>query len=253
MFIVWGRKAVFRRLGYVADFCPMCRDARPFELRRVGVAGHIYYVSLGEGQFVGNQRVCQDCKTAFNANPAHYASVSKALTPLEELARQTFPKLREAYQAVFSLEDRIRNSPTSLSPEERRSAIRNPLLFLSPKVEKRFESTHIDRQTGLAFLATILALFGGIFLVGLVAPSATDSAALTIVSLGALYIVWSALGSGRRYLRSEIVPVLVRTLRPIQPTEAEVRAALEEVRAAGHRIGAKLKAGEVMAAFASVR
>lgn len=26
MFIIWGTKRVNTRLGYVADFCPICRD-----------------------------------------------------------------------------------------------------------------------------------------------------------------------------------------------------------------------------------
>src|SRR5258706_9118781 len=44
MFIIWGKKRVTKSLGYVADFCPLCRDVRTFELVRVGLAGHIYYL-----------------------------------------------------------------------------------------------------------------------------------------------------------------------------------------------------------------
>jgi len=41
MFIVWGKKIVYRKLGFVADFCPICRGPRAFELKRVGSASHL--------------------------------------------------------------------------------------------------------------------------------------------------------------------------------------------------------------------
>ena len=49
MLFIWGKKRVERNIGKVADFCPICREVRMFQLIRVGVADHIYYVSFGEG------------------------------------------------------------------------------------------------------------------------------------------------------------------------------------------------------------
>lgn len=44
--IVWGKKFVYRKLGYVVDFCRLCREVRTFELKRVGLAGQIYFSDL---------------------------------------------------------------------------------------------------------------------------------------------------------------------------------------------------------------
>ena len=30
MFVVWGKKHVYRKLGYVADFCEICRGPKAF-------------------------------------------------------------------------------------------------------------------------------------------------------------------------------------------------------------------------------
>ena len=75
MFIVWGRKLVYRKLGHVADFCPICRKPRPFALQRIGSAGHVYYVSVSQGELVGFERTCLKCHTVYNAEPTHYAKV----------------------------------------------------------------------------------------------------------------------------------------------------------------------------------
>ena len=93
MFIVWGKKIVYRKVGHVADFCPICRKVQPFELKRVGSAGHVYYVSVGEGELVGYERTCKECGTVFRAEPTTYASVSKTLAPLADLVRQTYPNI----------------------------------------------------------------------------------------------------------------------------------------------------------------
>jgi len=76
-FIVWGKKRVTRNLGYVADFCPLCREPKPFLLQRIGMAGHVYYISAGEGELVGFHRTCQTCKTAFTADPHKIGSKLK--------------------------------------------------------------------------------------------------------------------------------------------------------------------------------
>jgi hypothetical protein len=38
MAVIWGRKKVERKLGFVAEFCPICRTPREFEVSRVGIA-----------------------------------------------------------------------------------------------------------------------------------------------------------------------------------------------------------------------
>lgn len=250
MFIFWGRKLVYRKQGYVADFCPICREPRAFQLKRVGSASHVYNISFGEGQLVGYERTCQTCRTSMKAEPSTYASVAKTCAALPELQAQTFPNLPTVLRVRLALEDQVRNAPESLTPEDRRALILNPFLVLSPKVERRFSVTRFDAKAGLSILAAIALMILGPILVIAVAPEAKDASDISIplfIALAVALVVWQVIAGGRRYMLREIVPVLARTLAPLSPTRAEIDAALQELRQAKHKIARKLRVDDLLA------
>lgn len=246
MFIFWGRKIVRRKLGYVADFCGICRAASEFELQRIGSVGHVYYLSFGEGALVGYERKCTGCGTSSAADANRYARISPATLALEQLKRSTFPGLDEAIQERMALEERIRTSPHMLTRAEREALIRNPFLLLSPKVEKRFSSTHIDLGVGLALLGAIAVLCAAPVMASAVGQDAEGKIFLVAIAIGTALVIWQSLESGPRYMRKEILPVLAKSLKPLQPSEAEIGQALEELKKAGHKIGKKLKPAHVV-------
>jgi hypothetical protein len=143
--IVWGRKAVYKHIGFVADFCPMCVGVRPFALERIGMAGHVYYITSGEGDLVGYQIGCLECHTLLNGQHERYAAFSPKVEPLPELIRCTFPKLEEFHRPRLTLEHQVRTALPSLPEETRRSLILEPFLLLSAKVTTYFEGTHFER------------------------------------------------------------------------------------------------------------
>jgi len=247
MFIVWGRKLVYRKQGYVADFCPICRVPSAFELKRVGSAGHVYYVSVGEGQLVGYERTCQTCRTPLKAEPSTYASVAHAPAALPALQAQTFPNLTTALSERLALEERVRNAPASLTADERQALIRSPFLILSPKVEKRFKTTQFDGKAALSIVAAIVLMVLGPALVSVVAPNAADVAIPVFIALGLALVIWQMMSGGRRFMKREIVPVLARTLGPLSPTRTEIDATLQELRTAKHQIGRKLRVDDLFA------
>ncbi|MFL6692268.1 MAG: hypothetical protein ACJ8GO_04850 [Ramlibacter sp.] len=161
MFIVWGKKIVYRSIGHVADFCPVCREKQAFELKRVGSASHVYYISAGEGEPVGFERTCGGCGTSCRADPATYAAVAKARGSLGQLTAQTFPNFDQVFRERIDLEARLRADPASIKPEERQLLIRTPFIFLSPRVEKRFSPTHLDKEVGFSLLAAVALLVVG--------------------------------------------------------------------------------------------
>jgi hypothetical protein len=251
MFIVWGKKLVHRRVGYVADFCPICRTPKPFEVKRVGSASHVYYISAGEGELVGFERTCQECGTALQTEPTSYASIEKRALPFDELARRTFPTLDQVLHERLALEERIQRDPTSLTAEERRVLIRNPFLLLSPKVERRFASTHIDKEVGFSILGAIGLLIVGPGLAHAVAPDQADLSVLLFILLGFALVVWQIIASGRRFMKKEIVPVLAGSLRPLRPSEHEISAVLGELRQLRHKMGSKLRPVDLLARLSS--
>ncbi len=245
MFIVWGTKIVYSTTGYVADFCPMCRDIRAFALRRVGAAGHVYYITAGQGKLVGYERSCQTCDTAYKAEPSHYISISKTLLPLPALIKSTYPTIAEALAERMELEQKIKQSPMLFSAEERRTLIRTPFLFLSPKVDQRFGSTHLDKEIGMAVAAAIALMFVAEPLGRLLTPDSPQQTLLGCLLLGLGLVVWQLAVSGRRYMQRTILPVLASTLRPLRPTELELKNTLAELRQLGHKMASKLSVADL--------
>lgn len=245
MFIVWGRKIVRRKLGYVADFCPICRKPATFELQRVGSAGHIYYISAGQGALVGFEKQCTKCHTSLNAEPTHYTSVADKKLAFPALVAQTFPKLHEALKARLDLEEQIRLAPATISPEDRHALIRHPFLLLSPKVEQRYAATHLDLEIVLAFVGAIFLMIIGVAVAKKVALDYEGPALLVFIVIGIVMVGWQLALSGRRYMRKHIIPVLAGSLKPLKPTSRELQTTIDELKRLGHKMGSKLKATDL--------
>jgi hypothetical protein len=142
--IIWGTKKVVRNLGYVADFCPICVGAKPFSLERVGMAGHLYYVSFGEGNLVGYHLNCLDCDVLLNGEPDRYSAFAKLFDNLPALIKETFPKLAEFHRNRLLLENKVRTALPTIDDDTRRSLLMEPFHLLSPKVTEHFASTHFE-------------------------------------------------------------------------------------------------------------
>lgn len=139
--LIWGRKAVRRHLGYAADFCPICATARPFAVSRVGMAGHVYYITAGDGDLVGYERACMVCTIALKADPAQYAEMSPTVLGISALAKQTFPNFAAVYRERMALEKVIRLDPTMLNAADRQALIMQPFTLLSVKVSEHFDKS----------------------------------------------------------------------------------------------------------------
>jgi hypothetical protein len=246
VFIIWGRKTVYRTLGYVADFCPICRDVKPFELKRVGSAGHVYYLSLGEGNLIGYERACQTCDTPLQVEPTVYASISAQIVPLPELTQLTLPNAEQIIGERLAVERMIQQDPFSLSAADRRTLIRSPFLLLSPRVERRLSKTRIDKEIGLALIGAILLLSLGTTIFSTVTAGAYDGiGVIFFVLLSIFLIAWQASTAGRRFMEREIIPLLVTCLSPLKPTETELNAVLSEIGQLKHKMAKNLKLADL--------
>jgi len=208
MFIVWGKKHVYKKMGFVADFCPLCRNVRPFQLDRVGLAGHVYYITVGKGELVGYAKTCMNCKTILNGNPDLYREVSKKLLEPAELQRLTFPDLQTHYAERLTLEQTIKHSLGSLPGDTRLAMLKEPFILLNPIVDKRFSATQIDKQTGLTLLA-VLVLFPFLLAMGKgVAPAYGGEIALGLLLAGFAAVAVQGFLQTGRYFDKKIFPVL---------------------------------------------
>jgi hypothetical protein len=244
MFIVWGKKLVYKKLGYVADFCPICRVPSAFHLRRVGMANHVYYATIGQGELVAYERTCQECRTPIQSDQNYYAPVAKKRAPVADLIRATFPNLTEVLKDRLALEDRVRRS--SLSATEREALLRSPFHLLSQKVEARFAQWHFTWEVGVALVAAIAITFFGPGLLGALTSDEPEMVVLACILLSVGVVIWQIIESGRRWMRKEILPALSKSLRPLRPSESEIGTVIGEMKQAKLKMGSKLKAAELM-------
>jgi len=253
MFIVWGKQHVYRQLGHVADFCPLCRQLRSFRLRRVGLAGHVYYISLGCGALVGHERVCDECGGIFASDPERYASTSKRKLPLDELQALTMPDFRSRYAERLALEKKVLRGGRTLSAEERAALIREPFLLTAPLVEERLASVRLDRRFWLALLG--LFIFPALFtaLMEFLLPDDKELGLMIAVGAVLAWVVWVIATAGRYYVRREIVPKLVRALGPLVPSDNEIDQELRLLKAAGRKLGKTLKLADLRRGIAAAQ
>lgn len=257
MFIVWGKKRVEKKIGFAADFCPICRSVSQFQIFRVGMAGHIYYLSVGEGELVGHVGKCQQCGTVLNVDATIYKGYEKRAEPsLERLIENTFPDVREVYAKRLEAEEKIQRRATTFTPQERETLILEPFQLFARQVEARYAATQFDKESGMGCLGTILlpAIF---FIVGstMIKHAGTQDSVLmaagVVFAVGLVYtLVQLALGPGR-YNRREIIPKMARALKPLDPTKDELARCLDGLKAGGFQIGKKLRIEALWAALQS--
>lgn len=249
-FIVWGTQRTLTRLGYVADFCPICRQTRPFSVSRVGMAEHIYYISFGEGELVGYLSECQTCHLNLSADPNLYKTVSKVLSPdLTSLIQETFPNLNQHYQNRLEIEEQIKRNPRLLPADTRAALIEEPFHLLSPLVEARLSGeTRFDRESSFAGLFTFVVFvllcmsFSSI-------PAWLSRLGWLLVLGGFIYTMIQLALSNQRYLQREVVPLLASCLKPLRPNLDELQACLNKLAILKQRLGRRLKAQQLLAAI----
>jgi hypothetical protein len=252
MFIVWGKKRVERKQGMVADFCPICREVRAFQLIRVGLAGHIYYVSFGEGKLAGHIIRCNECGVQLAVDPTRYATTARdSRVGLEALIRDTFPKLREVCAARLEQETRIKRTRSALSADEHKQLLMEAFALLNPMVEQRFaSSTQMDKQSGIGCLGTLL-VGAGLFFGSLAFQGPTQDRILIwaaiLFGIGTIYTFVQMHFGPRRFFRAQVLPSLVKSLKPLKPTREDISACIDRCKILGLKIGIVTKLDEVWA------
>ena len=250
MIFVWGKKRVERNMGMVADFCPICREVRKFQLIRVGLASHVYFVSFGEGSLAGHLIRCHECGVDLGVDPTRYTTTEKdPRADLESLIRDTFPNLREKYAVRLELETKIKRTRSALTGDDYKKFLMEPFALLNPLVEMRFaKSSEMDKQSGLGCLGTVV-IGAAIFFGSMQFRGPTSDklllAALIFVVLGTIYtFIQMHLGPGRHF-RAKILPPLVKSLKPLEPTRDDIAGCIERCKTLGLKIGKVAKVDEI--------
>ena len=229
-----GTKRTERKLGWVADFCPICRVPRAFQLFRMGQATTIYGVALGPGTELGYEIGCADCGTRLSIEKKRHATVEKVRpADLSYLVLKTLPTMPEMFAERFALEGQIRQGVQALDSETRQRCILEPFSLLNPELEKRRENSEVDRPAALGCVGTLVFIGLAIYAITQMPPAWQEQAAIATAILagaGFLYAFIQIGLSARRFHRRIILKKVARALGPLQPTREELQAALETCR-----------------------
>ena len=245
MFIVWGRRVSRRRIGYVADFCPMCRGPQAFLMHSFSTHRHLYFVPVGDTSS-GFERACQGCKLTFSGTPKFWKASKDKPRNVQDILQTSFPSFDEVFAERLRIEEAVRKDPTKLPQNVRAGLLRQPFSVISPLVQARFSTTRVDLHS---VLALVLAVAGAIVMSWIAEQMHSDyegTIFLVAGGLGLAYFLWSLAREPKRYLKGFITQHLARTLSPLQPTEAEIADVLADFKRSKHRLGKHLSASHLM-------
>ena len=242
MLLVWGRKWYTRKLGFVADFCEICRRPQAFTLERRSLIGHFWYLPMGTTHAVRHQGRCTRCATEITTELLRYAQVAKKkAASTRDLLAATLANHEQVLQQRLDLERVVRDDIATLSPAWRRDLLARPFVALSPMVEQRFATVHLDAWAGAA-LASFFALPPLVHaLWAIVSPDDAELGGLAGLTMSVALIVWAAIGAKRRWIRKFVAPRLIDSLAPLRATDAEVAGILGELRTHKHKLGRYLR------------
>jgi hypothetical protein len=246
MFIFWGTRKTESKEGYVAEFCPVCREITSFQLRRIGMADHLYGVSLGKGKTLGHAAICEGCQTQIGVDAMDYRAFARRPGQnLQVLIDETFPNIRKSRSERLILEDKVRSG--ELDDADRQAMLMEPFHIFSAATEANFTGQiHIQGRGGWGCLGTFVIAFAVVIIGNAIwaYPEEREritTAAMGIMVLGGLYSFVQLLLEPRRIFARRILPGLAKALRPLHPTKDELAGCLERFNRAGFKIGRKTK------------
>ena len=238
MFIIWGKKLVRRKGGFVGHFCPICRALSTFRATDIYRVPHVYFIPLGGGDAIVTELGCRGCQcvlgiSALSAQPDSIEQPCSA-----EFAARTSPWGVDRLLARVSLEEQLGNG--TLPDEARRGLLAEP--FDALEYFARAKATRGSDQSITAVIS-LFAIIGGIasafmwFAVFDPVPPRPPfllwTILVTIVSVAMIaWTLYRAFRGQSRVARSPVVLApLATALRPLHPTIVEIEQTLATLRA----------------------
>ena len=235
-----------RKLGYVAEFCPVCREIRACRLFRVGEKFRADPVNGAPR--IANVVRCQHCPFTTPVDALGYAGVAKTATSdIEALIRETNPQIRTKLAGTLAQVESLKRPDAVISSGLRQSLILEPFQHLAGPMEVMFRrNKKVDRPTivsGIATVALTALLMGGCvaFSHGPRDDGKWFGAVGLAILIGGLFtLVQHALGTKRR-VRTEFIPALAHALHPLKPSQEELQRCLSTFQADRWRLGKEIR------------
>jgi len=251
MILIWGKKEIQKKIGFRAEFCPICRNVKAHHAKELREVSHLYYVPLGRGEKRAYRVTCQECKVDYYDTESEHLDTNRYADPLTDLIRDTNPEMVEELSDRMRMEGQIVENPMSLEAEAREELIVEPILHLAGSLEVDAKGpTKID-----GFMLKCLAGWVGyVFVILSLTPwlgtlrplnrqlkqlgvELIVAVTISIVLAAIALLIWCLVTGKKRYLDNHIYPLLVKALRPLQPSREELTDAIYYIREMELEIG----------------
>lgn len=246
MVIVSGTQQKIKKLGYVAEYCPICRSIEPFKISKVGMEDHIFFIPLGMKNVTGHLGMCMSCSDSREVDAMIYSDIAKKQgSDIEALIKKTYPKIREVYAERLELEARLITG--NLTPEEREFLIMEVFQIYGKRTDEHFHAAFQAKGPGgWAFLITI-AVSVTLLIMNMKYDYALEERDSYLAGVGIFFllglftsVVLMFLEPGRSF-KTKIIPQLAAALVPLKPGRDELTVCLTKMERAGFKIGKKTK------------
>jgi hypothetical protein len=243
MLIIWGKKLVRRRLGYVGDFCPVCRGLECMSVVRLNQVSHLYYIPLGGGEPVAHEITCRKCGSVYGAQGVGYTAF--APRPGEDgVAMAADAGMLDGLSPRAELEDAVAGG--RLSPEDRAALIAEPIAALNYMAAQKVGKGMIPTGAGLAIVGLVFTVPGAI--IAWATQGTPVEVRLALTGVATALLAGAVLGlrfGGRGWVRRRLIPRLAASLEPLRPTSEELESTLGALNEDGYIIGKRIKAAEL--------
>jgi hypothetical protein len=240
-----------RKLGRVADFCPICRRFEGAELFDVRCGISLEH-ALDAAKSIELLRRCECCEIELPAHADEYKDFSTDPTQhVDSLLAQTNPLAKSRWAERLRLE--ARNTAGNLNAGERRTLIAEPIFAL----ERRYQMSDCAGDIGVAsrafyLLSVICLLLGGGIWLNSGSPWLMGVFGVGVLACPAVGFRLSR-GDRGRFVRQELQPILARCLRPVRPTAAELESIINELKLDGVQLATLIEPDSLAADIATYR
>ena len=255
MLIIWGKKEVRWRTGFVGDFCPFCRNLARFRAADLGQVSHLYYIPLGRGVPFATELTCQSCRAVVLV-PSGEAKPERENDPdLPAFAARTCASGVEALTRRMELESRV---VRGLRDEERGELLAEPFRALENTFQwKRFRRLDESLTAYLIVFAVAVSMFAIPIAFGIQVsvpkPPWALAASLATASVPLALFAWAVVRWKTKWRRlahsRRVLGPLVRSLGPLQPSPAEIERVVATLRSEGLQLARAISPAEVAAAI----
>ncbi len=242
MFIYMGKRITRRKLGYVADYCSVCRSPQAMHAREIREVDHIYWIPDSAGELLAIEVRCSMCKSFLVRATSFYAGFIKEPSFERALRENTTPDLDEYLDERTEIEERLHTG--DLDRADRMGLIYEIIENLEYIAEKK--------ATG-GWSESITVVLVVLFIAGLLASSICASGHLTFSLANWLYgltvvllivVFYRVTLLPNRVRSRSVMGLLARGLAPIDPSRDELSYVLEH--ASELKLGRSIRVDELI-------